>query len=130
MEQELLDAKRKEREKKEDHRIKMVELKHNLDLQIHQRDQGIKAFNGLSAVETVMNKVSEWVGGLGDYSIDEHMLVCIAHVVPDKEDRRRPPAAAAGSGEGEPPRSSSGTDIAVGAGELHQQEHIRMMMDG
>ena len=63
MEQELLDAKRKEREKKEDHRIKMVELKHNLDLQIHQRDQGIKAFNGLSAVETVMNKVSEWVGG-------------------------------------------------------------------
>ena len=61
MEQELLDAKRTEREKKEQHRIKMVELKHNLDLQIHQRDQGIKAFNGLSAVETVMNKVSEWV---------------------------------------------------------------------
>ena len=59
MEKELLDAKRKEREKKEEHRLKMIELKHNLDLQIHQRDQGIKAFNGLSAVETVMNKVRE-----------------------------------------------------------------------
>ena len=54
-----MDAKRKEREKKEEHRLKMIELKHNLDLQIHQRDQGIKAFNGLSAVETVMNKVRE-----------------------------------------------------------------------
>jgi len=57
MEQDLLESKRKEREQKEEHRIKMIELKHNLDLQIHQRDQGIKAFNGLSAVETVMNKV-------------------------------------------------------------------------
>lgn len=56
MEQDLLESKRKEREQKEEHRIKMIELKHNLDLQIHQRDQGIKAFNGLSAVETVMNK--------------------------------------------------------------------------
>ena len=39
MEKELLDAKRKEREKKEEHRLKMIELKHNLDLQ--SKDHGI-----------------------------------------------------------------------------------------
>jgi hypothetical protein len=71
MEEDAQEAKRRDQVEAEQKRAHMMELKQNLDLQVTQRETGVRNFAALSNIEATMNKV--WL-----YSFtDLHTIFCV-----------------------------------------------------